>query len=257
MTSTHRELSRSRYSKAGLAPASGWIALEIETMLYVNGEDWLSFRCSPDELESLAAGFLFNQRIIRSRDEISSISLSKNMQTIDVWLTHDAPKPQTWNRTSGCNAGLSSINSLAGLGVLSQDPIHISQARNAVDLLQSELRSSASQMNGVHTTVLVKDRQLVSSCLDIGRHNTLDKIAGDCLLRGISPRDCSLATTGRITLDMVFKAVKMGVPLLISFHSASAPALDAARESGMVLVSHARAVQMDFLTGTERMIFSD
>ena len=257
MTDTHRELSWSRYSKAGLAPASGWIALEIETMLYVNGEDWLSFRCSPDKLESLAAGFLFNERIIQSKAEISSISLSKNLQTIDVWLTHHAPKPQSWNRTSGCNSGLSSINSLAGLGVLSQHPICISQARDAVNLLQSELKSSSSQTNGVHNTVLVKDRQLVSSSLDIGRHNTLDKIAGDCLLRGISPRDCTLTTTGRITLDMVFKAVKMGVPLLISFHSASAQALDAARESGMVLVSHARGTQMDILTGTERMIFSD
>ena len=253
MNATHRDLVFTRYTKEGITDETSCIALEIESTLWVNGEEWLSFRCSPDALDTLAAGFLFNEMIIQSKEEISSITVSKNDQTIDVWLTHSAQKPLTWNRTSGCTAGVSAVNSISQMGELSKPIVPIAEIYFALEQHLDELKNCGERMNGAHISVLVKGEQLLSTSLDIGRHNTLDKIAGDCLLRGITASGATLVTTGRISADMVFKAAAMGVPQLISLHSASSLAVDLAQELGMILISHAHRPRMDILTGTERL----
>ena len=72
----------------------------------VNGEAWLSFHCSPDDLEALAVGFLYNEAFIQSADEVASLHICDARDHIDVWLTHAANKPEQWSRTSGCQGGL-------------------------------------------------------------------------------------------------------------------------------------------------------
>jgi FdhD protein len=255
MTAIHRELKYTSCSKTGKTRQTGFVAIEIETRLSVNGEDWLGFHCSPDELEYLAAGFLFNEMIIKSKKEISSISVCENLVNIDVWLNHSEIKPQTWSRTSGCLGGVSSINTIKDLNIPSALRVPIDQVRFAVELLLAELKPVGSQINGLHASVMVKNNAIVSKSLDIGRHNTLDKIAGDCLLREVAIGESILATTGRISADMVFKSVRMGAPILISLHSASSLALDLAQELGITLISHAHRPQMAALTGIDRLIF--
>ncbi len=73
--------------------------------LNVNGEGWLTFTCTPQNVQALAVGFLFNEGVIQSSAEIASLHLCAAGDLIDVWLTHPVEKPREWTRTSGCGGG--------------------------------------------------------------------------------------------------------------------------------------------------------
>ncbi len=102
--------------------------------------------------------------------------------------------------------------------------------------------------------MLLDDVEVTSCSNDIGRHNTLDKIAGDCL-RGkkilVKP---VLLTTGRISSDMVLKADRMGVRLVISLHSISSLAIESGAILGMCLVGHARSPKWGVYTHAEKIV---
>jgi FdhD protein len=65
--------------------------------------------CTPVELEALAIGFLFNEEIIQSIDEIASVRVCQDGDNIDVWLYRSVSTPEKWIRTSGCSGGKTSI----------------------------------------------------------------------------------------------------------------------------------------------------
>src|SRR5512142_2716823 len=81
---------------------SGWeridapIVTETTVALTVNGKNWLSFSCTPTNLDALAAGFLYNEGFIQTRDEIAIIEVCKQGASIDVWLKKSVERPDTW-----------------------------------------------------------------------------------------------------------------------------------------------------------------
>jgi FdhD protein len=102
--------------------------------------------------------------------------------------------------------------------------------------------------------MLLDKNEVKSVSNDIGRHNTLDKLAGDCLLKPINLSEPALITTGRISSEMVYKTARMQVPLAISLHSISHLAIQAADALGVTLVGHARRSQIDIYSHPERII---
>ena len=85
------------------------IIVETPVSLTVNGEVWLSFMCSPVDLEAMAIGFLFNEGMIQSIDEVASVRLCPAGDNVDVWLYHEVKKPDAWRRSSGCTGGVTAV----------------------------------------------------------------------------------------------------------------------------------------------------
>ena len=83
------------------------VVSETSVSLTVNGDEWFNFLCTPMDLDSLAAGFLFSSQIIRSRDEIKALKVGLNGCGMDVWLSHAVEKPPLFQRNSGCSGGIS------------------------------------------------------------------------------------------------------------------------------------------------------
>ncbi|MEW6425823.1 MAG: formate dehydrogenase accessory sulfurtransferase FdhD, partial [Bacillota bacterium] len=106
---------------------------------------------------------------------------------------------------------------------------------------------------GVHTSALADPKNLLVVAEDIGRHNTLDKIQGECLARGLSTRDRLLLTTGRVSSEMLLKAAKMQVPIVVSRHSPTGRAVSLARELGIALVGYARGSRFLVYSHPERL----
>jgi FdhD protein len=102
-----------------------WKAFDAETIveapvsLTVNGEVWLSFMCTPVNLEALAVGFLYNEGIIEKMSEVEDARVCEHGDNIDVWLNHEAKQPTSWRRTSGCTGGVTK-SSQRRLGVWSK-----------------------------------------------------------------------------------------------------------------------------------------
>jgi FdhD protein len=130
----------------------------------------------------------------------------------------------------------------------------------AIGRLVEELFNAQSlyrETGGVHTSALSNGMEIVIVAEDIGRHNTLDKIAGLCLMKKIQPGTRILITTGRISSEMLQKAARMNVPILISRTSPSSLSIEMAERYGITLIGYARKHRFNVYTQPERVHLTD
>jgi FdhD protein len=243
---------------------SAEIIIEAPVSLTVNGETWLTFMCTPIQLEALAVGFLYNEDLIQSMDEVADLRLCPSGDNVDVWLTHPLEKPERWLRTSGCTGGVTSIQS-ENQSQNEQDRIwqpdrcqdsvkftHL-QVGNLVEALL-DAQNLYRKSGGVHTSVLSDGQQIYAVGEDIGRHNTLDKIAGLCLIQHIEPACWVLLTTGRVSSEMLQKASRLGASFVISRTSPTSLSIQLAERWGITLIGYARRSHFRIYTHPERII---
>ncbi len=230
--------------------------VEAPVSLTVNGDVWVSFMCTPVHLEAMAVGFLFNEGVIESMDEVSDVRLCEHGDNVDVWLTHAADKPTKWTRTSGCSGGLTAVESIATprpAAVPNGFVLPASQIGHLVEML-FESQELYRETGGVHTSALTDGERVLLSAEDIGRHNTLDKIAGLCLMQNIWPERRILITTGRISSEMLQKAVRFGASILISRTSPSSLSIELAEKWGITLIGYARRNRFNLYAHPERIL---
>jgi FdhD protein len=257
------------------------VIAETPWVLYVNRRELVTFMCSPVGLQHLALGFLLSEGLIGGLEDIWQIKIyldedqvymyfpeagidgELGMPTceeaaggIDVRLRHPLPeRPEKRILTSGCGGGMT-FDDLSGDRPPLQSNIRISAEQ--VSGLMRQLNDAAAlyrASRGVHTSALSDGERLLALAEDVGRHNTLDKIRGACLLRGLPTRDRILISSGRISSEMVTKARKMEAPIVISRTSPTALSVQLARAWNMTLIGYVRGRQMRIYTGAERMIF--
>ena len=105
----------------------------------------------------------------------------------------------------------------------------------------------------MHTSALSDGQRLLVVAEDVGRHNTLDKIRGECLQRGIPTADNILLTTGRISSEMLRKAADMEVPVVVSRTSPTSLSLDLAETWDITLIGYVRGRRMRVYSGSWRL----
>ena len=103
-----------RYNAGKWESLDKGIIVETPVSLTVNGQVWLTLMCTPIDLEALAVGFLFNEGVLKSRDEIELVRACQQGDNVDVWLNHPVEQPKDWRRTSGCTGGATAVATAAG-----------------------------------------------------------------------------------------------------------------------------------------------
>jgi FdhD protein len=238
-----------------------WKSFDAETIveapvsLTVNGEPWITFMCTPVDLEAMAVGFLFNEGILEDMDEVADVRVCEHGDNVDVWLNHSVQQPASWRRTSGCTGGVTAVDALARVDVSfapDQPRLTTGTVASVVEMLfQSQVLYR--ETGGVHTSALSDGEKLILSAEDIGRHNTLDKIAGLCLMRDTWPGTRILISTGRISSEMLQKAARLGAPVLISRTSPSSLSIEMAERYGITLIGYARRDRFNVYTNHQRI----
>ena len=110
------------------------------------------------------------------------------------------------------------------------------------------------ETGGVHTSALSDGEQVILAAEDIGRHNTLDKIAGLCLMEDTWPEKRVLITTGRISSEMLQKSVRMGAKVVASRTSPSSMSIELAEAWGITLIGYARRNRFNLYATRERIL---
>lgn len=242
-----------KISSRGWEPSSGGIITEANVGLTVNGQLWLTFMCTPTQLEALAVGFLFNEAIIHSLNEIEVMRPCDAGDNVDVWLNHPVEKPPHWRRTSGCTGGVTSDAAQAKTErLVSSEQVSVDMLLGWMDRLL-ERQELYREVRGVHCSILTDGTDILAQAEDIGRHNTLDKIAGLLLLEHVPPGARMIVTTGRISSEMLQKSARMGASILVSRTSPSSMSIQLAEEFGITLVGYARRSQCNVYTHPERL----
>lgn len=269
-----------RVTEKNSAPVDGTIIGESRCVLFVNNIQVVTFMATARYLHHLALGFLAAEKMIAGLDDVASIRVTESAErvywyipalgvnetrpsapcedgvgTIQVRLTrNDFRLPTQRTLTSGCGGGVT-FDDLSQ----AQTPLDSSRTVRAAQIfaMMRELNQRATlyrECRGVHTSVLTDGDQLVALAEDVGRHNTLDKIHGDCLMRGVATHDQMLITTGRISSEMITKAAQMRVPIVVSRTSPTNLALQLARAWNIALVGYARGGEMQVYYGMERIV---
>lgn len=255
MISPEKAIHYQRYEFQKWKPFDAETIVESPVSLTVNGQVWLTSMCTPVNLEAMALGFLFNERVIESIDEVEDVRVCEHGDNIDVWLNHGVEQPQSWRRTSGCTGGVTAVDALARVDVAfdSDGPIFPPQVIGRLVEMLIGAQELYRTTGGVHTSALSDGERIVFVADDIGRHNTLDKIAGLCLMNNLWPETRILITTGRISSEMLQKAARIQAPILISRTSPSSLSIEMAERYGITLIGYARRDRFNVYSNNQRI----
>jgi FdhD protein len=256
--------------RARLRPAIVWrdgelraaevpVVREIPVTLRLNGREIITLLASDDALEYLAAGFLKGEGFVSRREDIAAIRVDPGAGTVDVDAAGVDPLAEKLLErravTSGCGKGTTFTH---GLDALQARPapagprVTVAEVRR---LVQGLLAGSAlyREAGGVHSAALATPAGILIFRDDIGRHNAVDKIHGECFLHGIPAEDKILLTTGRVSSEILVKAAKLGVPILVSRSSATDLALDLAGRTGITVIGQVRGGGLTVYAGEGRV----
>jgi len=249
MNGVAAEVVCNRFYDGGWVRTSVHVPGEMELTIYVNQKALVTILCTAAKLNYLVIGYLYAEGIITGIGDLVSMRVSEKESLADVRLNNPEYELPTL-RKLGCSG--SSVFKTQGRKVDSDLVAAPTEVLSLMKKLQEQMELYRLS-GGVHTSALSDTSNLLVVAEDIGRHNTLNKLQGECLLRGISTRDRLMLITGRISSEMLQKAAKMQVPIVVSRHSPTGSAVSLARELGIALVGHARGGRLMVYSHPERL----
>lgn len=232
----------------------GEIVDEALACVSLNGEEIGNFMCSPHDLDQLALGFLYNEGLIQSIDDIHHIHLGRNGLCADVWLRDTSVrKPSKEIITAGCGAGITFDDLTQKYEPLSSD-LTVTQNQLATLMKQMHVGAALYQRSrGIHTAALATPEKIILQVEDIGRHNCIDKLQGKALQEKISTKGHILLSSGRISSEMLNKARRLETPIICSRTSPTSLSVGLAEEWNMTVIGYLRQDRMRVYTGTTRI----
>ena len=213
-----------------------------------------------DHPELLALGYLYNQNMLHSADQISEVEYDEDLSVVVVRTqqeTNFEEKLKKKIRTSGCAQG-----TIFGDIMDSFEKIELSRTHTLktswLYTLSKKINTKPSlylETGAIHGSVLCHEDRPLVYMEDVGRHNAVDKVAGWMLTNNCEADDKIFYTTGRLTSEMVIKTVMMKIPVLISRSGFTAAGVELARQAGLTLIGRARGKRFMVLSGEERIEF--
>ena len=233
---------------------TGEIIGEEMVTIYVNGLELATMMCTPHRLDHLGLGFLKNEGFIEQLADVDHVHIGGKGCCVDIWLTHAVQPPKRRIMTSGCGSGVTFHDPLDDLQSL-QDDLRMEPEKLISMFNRMHLPGSLhARARGVHTAGLANGESLLAIAEDVGRHNTIDKLAGACLVDGLDTRGLILLTTGRVSSEMLQKGIAMGCPIIASRNSPTSLSIRLAEEAGITLVGYARRGRLRAYTHVHRLI---
>jgi FdhD protein len=243
-----------RLEKGMLRPQERRIVSEFPLRLTVNGRELATLVASPHQLNFLVAGFFRLQGFIESLDDLLSLGICEDFGAAFVRIRTEVPERLRPTLTSGCGTGIA-FDLPQNLTIPTRTEIeHFTPA--SIFALMRELAKRAqnySAHGGIHSAALGDGRELLLYAEDLGRHNTLDRIAGEALFKGVETAGRMLVTSGRISTEMVAKSSRLGITLIASRTSPTDQAVRLAEEAGITLLGYARGDSFEVYTHPQRL----
>lgn len=236
------------------------IAGEHPLTLYVDKREILTLMTLGAAPEALAIGFLRNQRLVGSIEDIVAVHVDWDVDAVAVTtrtgLADLDERTRKRTATTGCGQGtvfgdlMEDIDSISLPGEARLDEETLFALLNNVRLHESIYKEAGA----VHGCALAQGSEILTFVEDVGRHNAVDAIAGWMWLEGIDGADKIFYTTGRLTSEMVIKSAQMGIPFLVSRSGLTKMGHEIARKVGITLIG--RAVNRRYLlfTGGHRFV---
>ena len=227
---------------------------EVPLKILVNGNNYATLMCTPSAMEYLVIGFLVSNGLIVDLSDILSLEIDQETAVAKVVLgSYVAPDERERAITSGCGKGEIYLEVIkycpynnSDISIPAETLLaHISRFNKMSDLFQ--------QTGGVHSGAICSRDAILLFHEDIGRHNAVDKLIGEALSRQISLADKILLTSGRLSSEILLKAARQSIPVIVSRSAPTALAVELAARVNITLIGFARGNRMNVYAGDARV----
>jgi len=235
------------------------VTVERALTIFLNAQEIVTAMTINDYPEYLALGYLLNQNMISPDDVISGVDYDEELAVVVVRTeraTNYEQKLKKKVQTSGCAQG-TVFGDL--MEVIENAKLPAATLRTSwLYALANKINTTPSlylEAGAIHGCVLAQEDRTLVYMEDVGRHNAVDKIAGWMFRHRVPAHDKIFYTTGRLTSEMVIKAVRMGIPIVVSRSGFTAWGVELARKANLTLIGRARGKRFVALAGEDRIVF--
>ena len=245
------------WKPGSLRETKGEVVREQPLAVFVNGQKFITLLASPTKLDCLVVGYLWLEKVIASVDEIRRLRVSDVDGRAEVELAREVELPKERILTSGCGGGITfRIDPRVFPRI--ESPLRVAPARLFERMKDVYLGAvSYRSSRGIHGAALADPDRLLFMAEDVGRHNAVDKVVGEALLKAVSTKDRILLNTGRISSEMLLKGARMGVPLVVSRTSPTEMAIRLAEQLGITVVGYLQHDTFNLYAGGEHLVLDE
>jgi len=234
-----------RVTEEGASDVEDVVVREFPLTIVLNDQELVTLLCTPSNLRHLAVGFLSSEGFFETRDQVKSVTIHQGTGVVRVEAegSEELAKEALFSRliTSGCGRGASfySATDVTGQKVASRMQVSV---RDILALARQFQHRSVTYRatGGVHAAALCAADGILVFAEDIGRHNAMDKVFGECLLTDIPTEDRIAFTSGRISSEILLKVARRSIPVLASKSAPTSMGVKLANDLGITLVGFVR-----------------
>ena len=240
-------------------------------------KEWITQNLSitmrtPGNDEDLVRGFLFNEQIIQSIDDITSIESygervgqyniqNKILATLNNSKNINISKvKRDFLTNSSC--GVCGKSSLDALEIIKRDKTDSNEPKITKEVIissSSTLKTNQSEFSktgGIHASGLLNSKgELINVREDVGRHNALDKLIGSALINDqIEPKNQFITCSGRLNFELVQKVLMTNIGIMIGVGAPTSLAIDLANKFDMTLIGFVKKDSFNVYTNNKKVI---
>jgi FdhD protein len=239
-----------------------FVAEEVPLQISLNDAYTFVIWCSPSQFKELAVGYLIAEEILNSIDEIESMSSDEKEHKCQLKLKANVDLNERIKHSRRSTRIIPLIKPSTSPYqhdekipfVKSLLKIKAQVILDAVNQINS-LAKGFKETGGLHDSAIIKaDGTVLAFSEDVGRHNTVDKVIGEASLKLVDFTQCFMIITGRVPGDMIYKAAKVGLPIVASVAAVLNSGVSSAEKANITLVGFVRGKRMNIYTGSERII---
>jgi len=248
-----------RITERGRSETEDIVVQELPLTIILNDVEVATLLCSPMNLGYLAVGFLFSERLLEGKDEIKEIAVDDSRGVVKVVAEVGGRlRGKTHSGRIVASGGgrvlsrRSAVNGARGAEMVSGVKISVGEISSLVTGFVQ--RSHVFQATGgVHSAALCDKNDILVFSEDIGRHNAIDKVFGECILEDIPMDGRMMVTSGRVSSEILLKIARGNIPVLISKSAPTNRGGRLAADLGITLVGFVRGDSMNVYTGGWRI----
>jgi FdhD protein len=238
------------------------VAEEVPLQISLNSAYTFVIWCSPSQFKELAVGYLLSENILHSVDEIRKVTFGVKEFVCSIQLTEDVDLDERMKNSRRSTRIIPLIKASTSpyqhdekiAKVASNLKVKAHVIVDAVNQINSQAKGF-KETGGLHDSAIFKaDGTMLAFSEDVGRHNTVDKVIGDASLKKVDFNQCFMVITGRVPGDMIYKAAKVGLPIVASVAAVLNSGIESAEKAEIALVGFVRGSRMNVYTCPERII---
>lgn len=222
----------------------------------INDVDAMVLTCTPSNIIELVLGRLFTEGFVDTLDDVVSVDLCQHSEHAQVVLREDRASLMG-RATEQVNTCCTDTKNLVRRRRMPKMPRRLEAPAIDPNQIFCMARAFANDMPlhattlGVHSCSLFEGCTQVYSFEDLGRHNAFDKVVGAALMDGADLAKLAVFSSGRIPVDMITKAIRSRIPVLVTKATPTTQSISIAREYGLGLVGRARPDSYCVFSGAE------